>query len=267
VLVDTHCHLDFDRFDDDRDQVLERALEFGIERILNPGIDLQSSHKAVQLSEKYSRVYASVGVHPNEALSWDESLLEALRDLTYHPKVVAIGEIGLDYYRDRSPKDLQRRVLRAQLELASERNLPVIIHNREATQDVLEQLVEWQKDLVVMGSPLADRPGVLHSYAYGMDSAARAMGSNFFIGITGPVTFRKAVALRETVANLPLEKLLVETDSPFLTPQPHRGKRNEPSYVRFVAQKIAELKNIDMDRLAQRTTSNADKLFNWREIS
>jgi len=267
VLVDTHCHLDFDRFDPDRDQVLERARKVGVERILNPGINLHSSINAINLADSYTQVYAAVGVHPNDALSWDERTLETLRELTYHPKVVAVGEVGLDYYRDRSPRDLQLRVFRAQLKLAFERGLPVVIHNREATKDVLDVLVEWQRSLAEAGSPLANRPGVLHSYAYGVDSARRAIESNYFLGITGPVTFRRADDLRATVVKMPLNKLLVETDSPFLTPQPHRGKRNEPSYVRFVAEKIAEIKKLDGDMLAQRTSLNADTLFNWRETS
>lgn len=263
MLVDTHCHLDFNRFDSDRDQVITRARESGLERMLNPGINLGSSQAVVNLSEKYAEVYAAVGVHPNDGLSWDSDTLRRLRELSNHPKVVAVGEIGLDFYRDRTPKELQIRIFIKQLELAAELTLPVIIHSRDAMAEVLEILTDWHKGLVNSHSVLADRPGVLHSFSGDEKFAEQTRMLNFFIGITGPVTFRNAKNLQDLVIRLPLQDLLIETDAPFLTPHPRRGKRNEPSNVRFVAEKIAELHQEAYNTVTEITTANATRLFKW----
>jgi TatD DNase family protein len=263
VLVDTHCHLDFNNFDSDRPQVVERAREAGVERIINPGIDLHSSEKALSLAKAYPEVYAAVGVHPNEALGWKEDTYSALQGLTVHEKVVAIGEIGLDYYRNRAPRDLQRRIFQEQLSLAADLGLPVIIHNRDATGEILELLTDWHSRLVADGSPLADRPGVLHSFSDGENVARAAMEMDFFIGFTGPVTFRNAPDLQRLAAALPDEHILVETDAPFLSPHPYRGKRNEPAMVRLVAAKVAELTDRPYQSIASITTANASRLFKW----
>jgi TatD DNase family protein len=270
LIVDTHCHLDFDWFEQDRMQALERARAAGVKRILNPGVDTNSSQDAITLARANDEVYAAVGVHPNSALTWRDDSLDELRRLARHPKVVAIGEIGLDYYRERAPKDLQQRVFRQQLELAAELGLPVVIHSRNASPedgaavaDVLALLTEWQTALEASKPELAAHPGVLHSYGGDLRSAQQAVSVSFMIGITGPVTFRKADDLRALVASLPVEHLLVETDAPFLTPQPYRGKRNEPAYVRFVAEKVAELKNLPYETFAGITTANAERLFIW----
>jgi TatD DNase family protein len=208
-------------------------------------------------------VYAAVGVHPNDALTWQADTLAQLRESAADSKVVAIGEIGLDYYRDRAPRDLQRRVFLEQLALAAEIDLPVVVHNREATGDTLEILAGWQAELRESGSPLADRPGVLHSYSQAEEPARQAMALNFYIGFTGPVTFRNAPDLQRVAAALPIDRLLVETDAPFLAPHPQRGKRNEPAYVRLVVEKIAELKEMSFDSVASITTANAERLFRW----
>ena len=263
MLVDTHCHLDFNRFDSDRDQVLIRARESGLERILNPGINLASSQVALNLSEKYPEVYAAVGVHPNDGLSWNSNTLRCLRDLSNNPKVVAIGEIGLDFYRDRTPRELQIKIFIEQLELAAELTLPVIIHSRDAMAEVLEILADWHKGLMNSQSVLADRPGVLHSFSGDEKFAKQARLLNFFIGITGPVTFRNARDLQDLVIRLPLQDLLIETDAPFLSPHPRRGKRNEPSYVKLVAEKIAELHQEAYNTVTEITTANARRLFKW----
>jgi TatD DNase family protein len=263
-LTDTHCHLDFQLFDEDRNQVVSRAREAGVTHILNPGIDLASSQAALELAEKYAEVYVAVGVHPNSAGTFDQNTLPQLRDLVSHPKVVAIGEIGLDYYRDRAPRELQQRIFRLQLELAAESGLPVVIHNRQATADVLEGLTEWQAQLLRTGSALANRPGVLHSYSDNEENGRKAIEINFYIGITGPVTFRNAPDLQQVVASLPIEHLLIETDAPFLAPHPLRGQRNEPALVRRVAEKIAELHSRPVDEVARVTSENAGRLFNWR---
>jgi TatD DNase family protein len=270
TLADTHCHLDFHVFDEDRGAVLDRAREAGVGRILNPGIDLPSSRNAVHLAQAVPEVYAAVGIHPNEALTWQAGTPADLQELVAQsrageaaPVVVAIGEIGLDYYRDRAPRQLQHQVFQAQLDLAAELGLPVVIHNREATADLLSILADWQAYLASTGSPLADRPGVLHSFSGDARAASQAIELNFYIGITGPVTFKKASALQEIVAGLPESPLLLETDAPFLAPHPFRGKRNEPAWVRQVAGKIAELRNLTYPELARQTSANAERLFRW----
>ena len=263
MLTDTHCHLDFNRFDQDRDQVISRARDVGLSRLLNPGITIESSTIAIELAEKYSEVYAAVGVHPNDGLSWDDDSISTLRELAAHPKVVAIGEIGLDFYRDRTPPDFQRLIFREQLNLAAELNLPLVIHSRQAMKDVIDILSNWQKGLLKSGHDLAKHPGVLHSFSGDGDEAAQIRKVNFMIGITGPVTFHNAGELKDLVIRLPLTDLVIETDAPFLTPHPFRGKRNEPARVKLVAEKIAELHQEAYNIVTQITTSNAAQLFGW----
>jgi TatD DNase family protein len=262
LLVDTHCHLNFELFASDRAETLERARAAGVRGILNPGIDISSSQAALLLADQEPELYAAVGIHPNDALQWDEDSLPALRKLASHPKAVAIGEIGLDYYRDRTPRPQQKHAFQRQLELAAELELPVIIHNRDATADTLQILADWSAQLA--GGPLSGRFGVLHSFSGSLREAHQAIGLGFYIGITGPVTFRNADELRQVAAGIPLERLLIETDAPFLTPHPHRGKRNEPAYVRFVAEKIAEIHSLPFETAAQTAAANAERLFNWR---
>lgn len=253
-LIDTHCHLDFERFDADRDAVVARALAAGVERIIVPALDLANCTAVLALTERYECVRAAVGVHPNSAAGWQDDWLTAVGDFAQHPKVVAIGEIGLDYYWDSAPRDVQQRALRAQLALAAERSLPVIIHNRDASADVVALLRE---------SPLAntERPGVLHSFSAGPDVAAAVVEMGFYIGFTGPITFKKADELRAVATAVPLERILVETDAPFLAPQPQRGRRNEPAYVAYVAEKLAQIRGLDPDAFAAQTTANAQRLF------
>lgn len=268
-LVDTHCHLDFDAYDDDLEEVLKRARQTGVERILNPGIDLESSERILQLTERYSDVYAAVGIHPNSATRWKADSNSRLADLARHPSVVAIGEIGLDYYRDRAPRDLQREVLERQLQVAQDLKLPLVIHVRNADRDdrsciidVLQTLQTWQEERHMESH--SDRLGVLHSFSGNAQEARRAVELGFYVGITGPVTFKNAHTMREVVSSVPLRRLLIETDGPFLTPHPHRGQRNEPAYVQHVAQRIAEVKGVSARAVAQSTTENADRLFQWR---
>jgi TatD DNase family protein len=266
VLADTHCHLYFDVFKDDLADVLERAWQNGLTRILIPGIDLETSRQAVELSESHPYLLAAVGVHPNDALSWDDGTLKQLTDLAHHPKVVAIGEIGLDYYRDRAARDLQVQVFQSQLELARGLNLPVIIHNRQAEGDLWPILKVWQENLEIQNSPLAKRPGVFHSYNGDSHLAESAVQHNFLLGISGPVTFKNAPALQDLVTHLPLESLLLETDAPFLTPHPYRGRRNEPAHIAEIAAKIAALQQQPEDIIAEQTSQNADRLFQWRAL-
>ena len=257
-LTDTHCHLYFHAFEEDRDAVLARAWSAGVERILVPGIDLPTSQAALELAESDPRIFAAVGVHPNDAATWDARSLEFLETMAAHPKVVAIGEIGLDYYREGAPRDLQRRVLREQVALAGRLNLPVVIHTRNASPADRSCMADTLQILAESGVR-----GVLHSFSGNLAEAKQTLNLGFFIGITGPVTFKKADELRQVVAAVPLDRLLIETDSPFLTPHPHRGRRNEPAHVRFVAGKIAELHHQPLAVVAEATTENARRLFQW----
>lgn len=262
-LTDTHCHLDFNSFADDRAEVLERARQAGVIRILNPGVDLESSANAVDLAESDECIFAAVGVHPNEAESWHNESLAALERLSRRPRVVAIGEIGLDYYRNRARRETQLAVLRQQLALAAERNLPVIIHNRNAEDDLVAILCEWQEALEKSDHPLAQRPGVLHSFSGRLRTAQMVIAHRFMIGVTGPVTFHNAAALREIIAQVPLGSILIETDAPFLTPHPKRGERNEPALVKLIAEKLAELFHLPLATVAEQTSSNAKRIFQW----
>ncbi|MDX1600906.1 MAG: TatD family hydrolase, partial [Anaerolineales bacterium] len=215
---------------------------------------------AVDLAEATPGVYAAVGVHPHEAESWSAGSADELRSLAASPAVVAIGEIGLDYYRDLSPRAAQRKALRAQLSLAAELGLPVIVHNRESTEDLLDELTHWADELP---DELATRPGVLHAFSADRKAAEIATRHGFFLGVAGPITYPNADDRRRITAGLPAERLLVETDAPYMAPQAERGKRNEPAFVRFVAEALAEVKSTSLDKVADRTTANASNLFGW----
>ena len=264
MLVDSHCHIDFDAFDEDRAAVLQAAFDSGVGRLLNPAIDLASARRIVALAAQHPAIYAAVGVHPNDAKTWDEGTADELKALAAQPKVAAIGEIGLDYYRDWTPPEVQRTVLQKQLELAATLALPVIIHNRQANADTLAMLGDWQRGLQAAGSPLAERPGVLHAFAADQATADQAIQLHFMIGIGGPVTFRNAAGLQQIVAGLPPASLLIETDAPFLAPHPHRGQRNQPAFVKLIAEKIAALQARSEEEIAQATSDNAQRLFQWR---
>lgn len=248
-IVDSHAHLDFSQFDGDREDVIQRARDAGLVAILNVGTDLASSRAAVALAGQHDFIYATVGVHPHDAKRVTPAVLAALRALAGHEKVVAIGEIGLDYYRDLSPRPVQRRAFVEQLALASDLGLPVVIHSRDAHDEVLATLQGWEGR------------GVFHSYAGGAERLDEVLRLGFHIGISGPVTFRNAHRLREVAATVPLGRLLVETDAPFLTPVPHRGRRNEPAYVRHVATAIARERGVAFDAVAERTTESFGHLF------
>jgi len=263
VLTDTHCHLDFEPFDPDRDQVIERAWKQGVTRILVPGIDQNSSLAAVALAEQSDFIFAAVGFHPNHGTEWNRDARNFLVELAAHPKVVAIGEIGLDFYRDWTPQVLQRKIFREQLEIAAEVGLPVVIHDREAHDAVIPGLIQWQAELEQSGQKLAHKPGVLHSYSGNIKEAEEVLDAGFYLGITGPVTFKNALEMQEVARIIPERQLLIETDGPYLTPHPHRGKRNEPSFVYYVAEKIAELRGISPEQVGKLTSDNAKNLFNW----
>ena len=263
LYTDTHCHLDFDRFDEDREDMLKRAWEAGLVWMLNPGIDIKTNHAAILLSKRYpGRINAAVGIHPNYGKPWTTDLLQNLRQQAQQPEVVAIGEIGLDYYRHHTPREQQKIMFQAQLDLAMELSLPVIIHNRDSIHDLLPILKAWHQRLTLSNHPLAQRPGVLHSYSGDFKSAMTAITMNFFIGISGPVTLKNAQKRKEVTRDLPIGKILLETDSPFLAPHPHRGKRNEPAFIPLIASEIAQLKNTHVTTVAEITHRNAQYLFN-----
>jgi TatD DNase family protein len=257
MLIDTHCHLDFQRFDEDRDEVIARAENKDVRVVIVPAVDLQNCPNVLQLAEAYPGVFAAVGVHPNSTSEWQPAWIELVKEMAEAEKVVAIGEIGLDYYWDHSPREVQHVAFSSQLALAAELDLPAIIHNRESGEDVIRLLAE---------SPLAgrERPGVLHSFSDQLSVARAALEMGFYIGITGPVTFKKADDLRRIVAQLPLDRLLVETDAPFLAPQQFRGKRNEPAFVSFVVEQIALLHGLSSEETGDITTANARRLFGSR---
>jgi TatD DNase family protein len=260
--TDTHCHLDFAWFQKDREQVIKRAKEAGLLWILNPGIDLETNQAAIELANRYPDfISAAVGIHPNYGKPWTQAILDTLKNQAQAKSVVAIGEIGLDYYRQHTPVAQQRRMFKEQLALAAELSLPVIIHNRDSTQDLMRILSDWHAEFIQSGHPLAKRPGVLHSYSADTETAHAAIEMNFFIGISGPVTFKNAPDRKSVTRSLPLEKLLLETDAPFLTPHPHRGQRNEPSYIPLIAEEIARLHNTNPKQVAEITFANSQFLF------
>ena len=248
-LIDSHAHVHFPHFDADRDAVIERARQAGLVAIVDIGTDLASSRAALALAEQQDFIYATVGVHPHDAKTVDQKVLDELRSLARHPKVVAIGEIGLDYYRDLSPRPIQRRAFADQLALATELELPVVIHSRDAHDDVLATLRDW------------DGVGVMHTYAAGPERLDDVLAMGFYIGLSGPVTFSNARRLREVAEMVPLDRLLVETDCPYLTPEPHRGKRNEPAYVRYVVEAVARARGVSTENTANATTENTRRLF------
>ncbi|MFB5663742.1 TatD family hydrolase [Alteribacillus sp. HJP-4] len=252
MLFDTHVHLNADQFEDDVDEVIERAKSEGIEWMNCIGFDRKTIKRAVELAEKYEFIYASVGWHPVDAVDMTEEDLQWIEELAGHPKVVALGEMGLDYHWDKSPKDVQKEVFRKQIHLAKKVKLPIIIHNRDADQDIVDLLKEEHAE---------DVGGIMHCFGGSLEIAKECMKMNFYISFGGPVTFKNAKRPKQVAKEIPMDKLLVETDCPFLAPHPYRGKRNEPSYVKLVAEQIAELKELSLEEIAQQTTANANKLF------
>jgi TatD DNase family protein len=258
MLIDTHCHLNFDAYDADREAVIQRAADVGVTRMIIPSVDLVTADEGIALAEQHAGVYAAAGIHPNSTTAFTDGDLDRIAAQAAQPKVVAIGEIGLDYHWDDSPKPTQQRAFEAQLALAAKLELPVIIHNRDASEDVLRILEAWTPTLP---PSLQVRPGVLHSFSAPAAIAERALAIGFYLGFTGPVTFKKADELRRIAAAAPPDRILVETDAPYLTPAPHRGKRNEPAYVALIAERIAALKQLPFAEFAALTTANAERLF------
>ncbi|MEK5337131.1 TatD family hydrolase [Bacillus sp. FSL M8-0166] len=252
MLFDTHAHLNAEQYNEDLEQVIERAKSEKVEKIVVVGFDRPTITRAMELIEEYDFIYAAIGWHPVDAIDMTDEDLAWIKDLSQHEKVVAIGEMGLDYYWGKSPKDVQKEVFRRQIALAKEVNLPIVIHNRDATEDVVTILKE---------EGAAEVGGIMHCFTGSLETAKACMEMNFYISFGGPVTFKNAKKPKEVVKEIPSDRLLIETDCPYLTPVPFRGKRNEPSYVKYIAEQIAELREISFEELAELTTKNAKKVF------
>jgi len=249
-MIDTHCHLEMKDFDKDRDSVVERALSAGIEAIVTVATELKDAYRAKEIAERYPSVYFSAGIHPHEAKTFNEDTYRTLLEILKHPKAVAVGETGLDYYRDRSPRELQRDVFKRHIELSLYLDLPLIIHSRDATEDTIKIIEEFNI-----------RTAVLHCFSGSLETALWAVKRGLFISIAGPVTFENSKKLTEIAREIPDENLLIETDAPYLAPVPMRGKRNEPSFLLYTAKKIAELRGISLEDIDRLTSLNAKRLF------
>jgi TatD DNase family protein len=254
MLIDSHAHIQGNEYANEVDAIVERAREAGVEKIIAVGGagDMSSNTEAIALAATYDNVYATVGMHPHDAKDVGEGELRELRTLTSHPKVVAVGETGLDYYYNHSPHDVQRRVFTHFIHMARETGLPIVVHERDAAKDAAELL---------RSEGAAKLRGVIHCFTGNYEAACDYLNLGFYLSFTGIITFKNAEALREVVRKVPLERMLVETDSPYLTPVPHRGRRNEPAYVRFVAETVAMVKGIEFEKVAETTTRNVQALF------
>ncbi len=250
MYFESHAHYDDGRFKDDREEILNLLPSCGIDYVINVGCDMKSSRESIKMAEKYDYIYAAVGVHPHDAENMKESDLDELRQMSSHKKVVAIGEIGLDFYYDNSPRDIQRYWFKRQLEIVKELNKPVIIHSRDASQETFDIIKES-----------GVRKGVIHCYSGSAQMALDYVKMGFYIGVGGVVTFSNAKKLVEVVEAIQLEQILIETDSPYLSPIPNRGKRNDSRNLQFVVEKIAKIKDISPEKVANITKLNAKQLF------
>ncbi len=251
MFIDTHTHLQFESYDEDRELVIQRAIKNNVDAMITIGTDLKSSNQALELAKKFAVVFASVGIHPNDCKNASESDMNKIIHLADEEKAIAIGEIGLDYYRQYTTKEKQQEVLRRQINIARELGLPMIIHNREAHADIFKVLKEEKAEEI---------SGVFHSFSGDVAFLDSILALNYHVSFTGPVTF-KNTNYNQLIERVPLEQILLETDSPFLAPVPFRGKRNEPSYVRYIAEKISQVKGIPTEKLAEITSENARSLF------
>lgn len=252
LLFDTHVHLNARNFFEDRDETIQRAFDAGVTHMVVVGFDRATIPLAIEIAEQYETIYAAIGWHPVDAVDMTEQELEWIEELSSHPKVVALGEMGLDYHWDKSPKDVQKEVFRKQIRLAKKLQMPIIIHNREATEDIIAILQEEQA---------ASVGGIMHCYNDSVNYIQDCLDMNFYISLGGPVTFKNATLPKEVAVQVPLDRLLIETDAPFLAPHPYRGKRNEPAYVTLVAEKIAALRGMSIEEVGEITTKNAHTLF------
>lgn len=254
MTIDTHAHIDMDAYDSDRQEVIQRARESGVDYIVNIGCDVESAYRSVELAEQYEFIYATAGIHPHDVKSINGTTYDELRSLLAHPKVIALGETGLDFYKNYSPHDVQIAHFRKQIELAKELNKPLIIHSRDAKDDTLGILSEYYKDP-------DGRAGIFHCFSGDQEMADRALAMGFYISFSGAVTFKNAEELREVAKTIPADRLFAETDCPYLTPVPMRGKRNEPAYVNHTANKLAEIRGVTTEDIERTTALNFFELF------
>jgi TatD DNase family protein len=251
MYIDTHTHLQFESYDEDRELVIQRAIKNNVDAMITIGTDLKSSHQALELAKKFAVIFASVGIHPNDCEGSTSSDLIKIIKMAEEEKAIAIGEIGLDYYRLNTSKEKQQEILRSQIQIARDLGLPIIIHNREAHGDIYKVLKEEKAEEI---------SGVFHSFTGDVKFLESILNLNYYVSFTGPVTF-KNTNYNQLIERVPPEQLLLETDSPFLSPVPFRGKRNEPSYVRYIAEKISQVKGLTIEKLAEITSENAKNLF------
>ena len=251
-VFDTHAHLNDEAYEADREEMIQRARQAGITLIVNIGFNLASSRESIDLADRYDLVYASVGIHPHDAAEAGPGYLEELQKMARHPKVVAIGEIGLDYYRDLSPRPVQRQVFLEQMALAKKLEKPIIIHDRDAHGAMMDMLRKEK---------LGPAGGVMHCYSGSWEMARELLAMGFYLSIAGPVTFPNASKLKEVAAKVPADRLLIETDAPYLTPVPYRGRRNEPAYILYTAAEIARVRGMAKDDLAKMCAENGRRLF------
>lgn len=255
-MIDSHAHMDDSKFDEDREYIIENLYNNHVAYFINPASDLDSSRKSIELSSKYDFIYSSIGIHPHEVESFREEDLTELRKMAKNNKVIAIGEIGLDYYYDNSPREIQKDIFKKQMNIARELKLPVIIHSRDAHGDTFDILNEFKGDVI----------GVMHCYSGSFEMAERYINLGYYISFAGPVTFKNAKNIKETASKVPLDKLLIETDCPYLSPEPRRGKRNDPRNLIYIAETIASLKNISLFELVENTRNNTIKLFKLKDV-
>lgn len=253
MLIDTHAHLDFENYENSFDEIISNAKDAGVEKIIIPGVRPDGWSKILELVEKYDCLYGAIGLHPSEAKLWQDEYEEKFLQVGSHKKIIAIGEIGLDYHWDKSFIDLQKEVFIKQIELAKRLNKPILVHDREAHKDCLDILKAANSKQVGV---------VMHCFSGSVEFAKQCTDEGFYIALGGVITFKNAHKPKEVTLNVDLDKLLLETDSPFLAPEPHRGGQNEPAYVKFVAEQVAKIKNISYETVAQTTSQNARKLFN-----
>jgi TatD DNase family protein len=252
MIFDTHAHYDDEQFDIDREEILNSMKDNGIEGIVNVGADMKTSEQTFELTKQFPFVYGAVGVHPNSTMELDEEKIERLRELARMPKIVAIGEIGLDYYWDEPDHNTQKRWFDRQMELAKEVKLPIIIHSRDAAKDTLDMM---------KAAHAGDISGVIHCFSYSVEMAREYLNMGFFLGIGGVVTFKNARRLKEVVEYAPMESIVLETDCPYLAPEPNRGKRNSSIYLPNVVEEIARIKGIDTEQIIEITRQNAMRLY------
>ena len=256
-MIDTHAHIDFECYENKIDEILNNAKNNGIEKIIIPGVRPKEYKKIINLIEKYDFLYGAVGVHPSETGEYNEEVRSQILELAKHPKIVAVGEIGLDYYWDKTTIDAQKKMFIEQINIAKEVGKPILVHDRDAHEDTLTILKETQA---------GDVGVVMHCFSGSVEFAQQCVKEGYYIALGGVVTFKNAKKPKEVAQKIPLEKLLLETDSPYLTPTPYRGQENEPAYVKYVAQEIADLKGISVQEVDMQTTKNADELFKFDRI-